>query len=70
MTRFPFVSGSRTVVLVHGAFADAGSWGPVMRRLVVARVPVRALANPLRGVAADAAYVARAISQISGPVPS
>jgi pimeloyl-ACP methyl ester carboxylesterase len=57
-----------TVVLVHGAFADAGSWAPVTQRLVEAGVPVRAIVNPLRGVSADAAYVASAIKQIDGPV--
>ena len=57
-----------TVVLVHGAFADAGSWAAVTERLVRAGVPVRAIVNPLRGVSSDAAYVASAISQISGPV--
>src|ERR1700722_9514888 len=56
------------VVLVHGAFADAGSWAPVTQRLVAAGIPVRAIVNPLRGVAVDAAYVASAISQIPGPV--
>jgi pimeloyl-ACP methyl ester carboxylesterase len=57
-----------TVVLVHGAFADAGSWAAVTERLVEAGVPVRAIVNPLRGVSADAAYVASAINQIPGPV--
>ena len=57
-----------TVVLVHGAFADAGSWAAVTQRLIQADVPVRAIVNPLRGVSADAAYVASAISQIPGPV--
>ena len=61
-------NASPTVVLVHGAFADAGSWAPVTQRLVAAGVPVRAIVNPLRGVAVDAAYVASAISQIPGPV--
>lgn len=61
-------TSSPTVVLVHGAFADAGSWAPVTQRLVAAGVPVRAIVNPLRGVAVDAAYVASAISQIPGPV--
>jgi pimeloyl-ACP methyl ester carboxylesterase len=61
-------SSSPTVVLVHGAFADAGSWARVTERLVKADVPVRAIPNPLRGIAADAAYVASAISQIDGPV--
>jgi pimeloyl-ACP methyl ester carboxylesterase len=57
-----------TVVLVHGAFADAGSWAPVAERLVSAGVPVMAIVNPLRGVKSDAAYVASVISQIPGPV--
>jgi pimeloyl-ACP methyl ester carboxylesterase len=61
-------SGETTVVLVHGAFADAGSWQFVTERLVKADVPVRAIVNPLRGVAADAAYVASMIRQVPGPV--
>ena len=57
-----------TVVLVHGAFADAGSWALVTERLVSAGVPVMAIVNPLRGLKVDAGYVASAISQIPGPV--
>jgi pimeloyl-ACP methyl ester carboxylesterase len=57
-----------TVVLVHGAFADAGSWAAVTERLLAAGVPVRAIVNPLRGVSADAAYVASAIKQTPGKV--
>jgi pimeloyl-ACP methyl ester carboxylesterase len=57
-----------TVVLVHGAFADAGSWAGVTELLLAAGLKVQALVNPLRGVAFDAAYVASAISQIPGPV--
>jgi pimeloyl-ACP methyl ester carboxylesterase len=60
-------SGPPTVALVHGAFADAGSWAAVAERLLAAGVKVQALANPLRGLAADSAYVAMALSQISGP---
>ena len=59
---------SPTVILVHGAFADAASWTPVTELLVSAGVPVRAIVNPLRGLAADAAYVAGAINQVDGPV--
>jgi pimeloyl-ACP methyl ester carboxylesterase len=55
-------------VLVHGAFADAGSWAPVTERLVSAGVPVMAIVNPLRGLKTDAAYAASVISQIPGPV--
>ena len=57
-----------TVVLVHGAFADAAGWALVTERLIAASVPVRAIVNPLRGVASDAAYVASFISQIDGTV--
>jgi pimeloyl-ACP methyl ester carboxylesterase len=57
-----------TVVLVHGAFADAGSWAGVTQRLQETGVPVRAIVNPLRGVAFDSAYAASAIRQIPGPV--
>jgi pimeloyl-ACP methyl ester carboxylesterase len=67
MTNLEYQS-SPTVVLVHGAFADTGSWAPVIERLVAAGVPVTAIVNPLRGVKSDAAYVASAISQVPGPV--
>jgi pimeloyl-ACP methyl ester carboxylesterase len=68
MTESTSYSAGPTVVLVHGAFADAGSWAPVTERLVAAGVPVMAVVNPLRGVEHDAAYVASVISQIPGPV--
>lgn len=61
-------ASSPTVLLVHGAFADASSWSGVTERLEAAGVPVRAIVNPLRGVSADAAYVASAMDQTPGPV--
>jgi pimeloyl-ACP methyl ester carboxylesterase len=57
-----------TVVLVHGAFADASSWNGVIERLQAKGVPVIALANPLRGIAHDSAYTAAVFEQIEGPV--
>jgi pimeloyl-ACP methyl ester carboxylesterase len=57
-----------TVVLVHGAFADASSWNGVIERLQAKRVSVTAPANPLRGIAADSAYLAAVFAQIEGPV--
>jgi pimeloyl-ACP methyl ester carboxylesterase len=57
-----------TVVLVHGAFADASSWNGVIARLQSKGVPVTAPANPLRGIAADSAYLALVLEQIDGPV--
>jgi pimeloyl-ACP methyl ester carboxylesterase len=57
-----------TVVLVHGAFADASSWNGVIDRLQAKGVPVIASANPLRGIAHDSAYTAAVFEQIEGPV--
>lgn len=57
-----------TIVLVHGAFADSSSWNGVIRILQKDGYPVLAVANPLRGVASDGAYVANALDSIKGPV--
>ncbi|MFI8192011.1 alpha/beta fold hydrolase [Streptomyces sp. NPDC085946] len=56
------------VILVHGAFADGSSWGPVIRRLQRAGHPVRSVANPLRGLAADAAHLRSVLASLTGPV--
>lgn len=56
-----------TIVLVHGAFADASSWNGVTRILERDGYPVVAVANPLRGVRSDATYVADVLKGISGP---
>ncbi|QTE28128.1 alpha/beta hydrolase [Pengzhenrongella sicca] len=61
-------SDSTTVALVHGAFADAGSWAPVAELLLAAGVKVQALSVPLRGLHSDSTYVASAIAQVPGPV--
>jgi pimeloyl-ACP methyl ester carboxylesterase len=57
-----------TVVLVHGAYADASSWNGVIERLQAQGVSVLAPANPLRGIAIDSAYISRLLDQIAGPV--
>ena len=57
-----------TIVLVHGAFADASSWNGVIERLQQQGYTVIAPANPLRGIAADSAYTASLLGQIDGPV--
>jgi pimeloyl-ACP methyl ester carboxylesterase len=59
---------SPTIVLVHGAFAESASWNQVIESLASAGHPVIAAANPLRGVAADAAAVGDLIRTIDGPV--
>jgi pimeloyl-ACP methyl ester carboxylesterase len=57
-----------TIVLVHGAFAESASWDQVIDRLVDAGHSVIAVANPLRGLAADAACVSDHLRAIEGPV--
>ena len=59
---------SPTVVLIHGAFADASGWGGVISRLTAAGHAVYAPANPLRSVSFDAAYIRSFVSTIEGPV--
>lgn len=59
---------SPTVVLVHGAFADASSWSGVVRELQAAGITAVAPPNPLRGVANDAAYIVSVVNAIEGPV--
>src|SRR5271168_1092881 len=62
------MSTEPTVVLVHGAFADASGFAGVIRHLQGQGVPVRAPMNPLRGLASDAEAVARYTTTIDGPI--
>jgi pimeloyl-ACP methyl ester carboxylesterase len=57
-----------TIVLVHGAFAESASWDRVIDPLVAEGHGVIAAANPLRGLAADAAAVSDHVRSIDGPV--
>jgi pimeloyl-ACP methyl ester carboxylesterase len=69
MTDSASVASSRpTVALVHGAFADSSGWNDVVEQLRAAGIAAQAISNPLRGITADAAYVASALRQIPGPV--
>jgi pimeloyl-ACP methyl ester carboxylesterase len=68
-------SGSRhpqspkpTIVLVHGAWADASGWSGVIRRLQHDGYHVIAPANPLRSLSGDSAYLASILSQTPGPI--
>ena len=61
-------SAPPTVVLVHGAFADASSWNGVIERLQAKGVHVTAPANPLRGIMNDSAYIAGVFEETPGPV--
>jgi pimeloyl-ACP methyl ester carboxylesterase len=57
-----------TVVLVHGAFEDASIWNGVIPRLQRDGYPAVAFANPLLGVAVDAAYLGSMVDRIQGSV--
>lgn len=57
-----------TIVLVHGAFAESASWNGVIKNLEKHGFRAIAAANPLRGVAADAASVSTLVRSIRGPV--
>ncbi len=58
-----------TIVLVHGAWADGSSWNAVSTELQGQGFTVLTPTNLLRGVAADADYVASFLSQrTTGPV--
>ncbi|WP_323188805.1 esterase/lipase family protein [Streptomyces antibioticus] len=61
-------SGKPTVVLVHGAWADASGWDEVSESLRAQGYPVVATANPLRSLSGDAAYLAARLKTIKGPI--
>jgi pimeloyl-ACP methyl ester carboxylesterase len=62
------MSEETTIVLVHGAFADASSFAGVIRELASAGHTVMAVPNPLRGLASDAKSIATRVKAIDGPV--
>lgn len=57
-----------TVVLVHGAFADASGFAGVARELTSHGYDAVAPANPLRGITNDAAAIRGAVAAVPGPV--
>lgn len=62
-------AGTRpTVVLVHGAFADASGWSAEIIALQKLGYPVIAPSNPLRGLTSDADYIRSVLATIPGPV--
>jgi pimeloyl-ACP methyl ester carboxylesterase len=59
---------SPTILLVHGAFADASTWRRVYDHLARDGHTILAPPNPLRGLPRDVAYVEAVIDQLEGPV--
>jgi len=57
-----------TIVLVHGAWADASSWSGEVERLQQAGYVARAVTNPLRGLTGDSASIADFLGTLDGPI--
>jgi pimeloyl-ACP methyl ester carboxylesterase len=57
-----------TIVLLHGAWADASNWSDVVAALQADGYPVAAIANPLRSLSGDAAYVRAFLETVTGPI--
>ena len=57
-----------TIVLVHGAFADAASFEPVTRKLLDRGYTVLVPAVPNRSLLGDSAYIRSVVEKIDGPV--
>jgi pimeloyl-ACP methyl ester carboxylesterase len=62
------MSARPTVMLIHGAFADASGWAGVAAELSSDDVDVIAPPNHLRGIGADAASITSVLDQIEGPI--
>jgi pimeloyl-ACP methyl ester carboxylesterase len=61
-------SATPTAVFVHGAWADASGFGGVIRALGDRGFAAIGVANPLRHLTGDAAYLAALLRTISGPI--
>ena len=61
-------SQTPSIVLVHGSFADASGWNNVIQPLQALGHSTIALANPLRGLDSDAAYIRSVLDSIEGPI--
>lgn len=57
-----------TIVLIHGAFADASGYAGLIEHLAAHGYPVVAPPNPLRGLASDADSIRTRVAAIDGPV--
>ncbi|GHH77843.1 alpha/beta hydrolase [Streptomyces sulfonofaciens] len=64
----PSQARTPTIVLVHGAWADASSWAEVTERLQRRGFTVLAPPNTLRGVATDTANLRAYLKTLTGPV--
>ena len=65
--RPPGAAAKPTIVLVHGAFANASGWDAVIRILQAKGYEVTAVENPLSSYAADVETTKRLIDAQTGP---
>jgi pimeloyl-ACP methyl ester carboxylesterase len=63
----PATAAKPSIVLVHGAFADASGWDAVIRILQAKGYEVSAVQNPLSSYAADIETTKRLIDAQTGP---
>jgi pimeloyl-ACP methyl ester carboxylesterase len=61
-------SETPTIVLVHGAWADATGFDPEIRALRDRGFTAIGFANPLRDLAGDATYLAEFLRTLTGPI--
>jgi pimeloyl-ACP methyl ester carboxylesterase len=61
-------NGTPTIVLVHGAWADATGFDPEIRALRERGFTAIGFANPLRDLARDSAYLAEFLRTVTGPI--
>lgn len=59
---------AKTVILVHGAWADGSSWSKVIPQLTAQGLAVTAIQMPLTSFADDTAALRRALALAEGPV--
>jgi pimeloyl-ACP methyl ester carboxylesterase len=57
-----------TVVFVHGAWAETGSWSGEMQTLAAAGYNVRSIGNPVENLTTDSETVHDFLKTISGPI--
>ncbi|MEM7445438.1 MAG: alpha/beta hydrolase [Pseudomonadota bacterium] len=59
---------AKTVVLVHGAFADGSSWNKVIPILQANGLKTISVQNPLTSLSDDIKFTKRALAEAEGPV--
>lgn len=59
---------AKTVVLVHGAFADGSSWNKVIPLLQAQGLKTITVQNPLASLDEDVAHTNRAVKNAEGPI--